>query len=418
MSSKRAFLPVFCFATTALALGLAAGAVPAAAETIYANDFSAVRAYDTELRAPAVTRIIGDVVLENSGAVAIGPDGNLYVLDRGDSFDKMDILRFTADGSPIDTFASATGLVAPEVMKFGPDGDLYVVDGGATPPAVYSFDGVTGAANGAFTTGKDLAALAFGLAFDATGRLYVSDPFSGSSAIHRFNADGSFDTTVLVDKDTKASDLIDFPRGICMGPEGKLYIVDYFAETVFRYDPAGDSVEIYAVVENDPQDCAFGADGSLYVDVFAPSGIAAINRDNSGNAVTPVQRFATDLPGHRTLAVGSATLTPATTSTSVTTSSTGSTSTSSSSSSTSTLADTTTTTVDPAGTLCGDFDGNGAIRASDALAILRAAVGLIEICPLTVCDTDGNGRLAASDALRALQKAVGLAVAMLCPAEA
>lgn len=388
---------------------------PALAETLYVTDLDGVRAYDTDLRAPSATRIITFNELENPGAVTIGPDGNVYVLDRGEDFDKMDILRFTEDGTPAGTLATGTGLVAPESMVFGPGGDLFVVDGGGTPPAVYRFDGTSGAAEGAYTSGKDLNSLAFGLAFDSSDRLYVSDPFSGSSAIHRFADDGTFEATVLEDKDTKPEDLLDFPRGICLGPDGLLYIVDQFAEAVFRYDPNEDSIEPYTFVENDPQDCAFGADTSLYVDVFTPSAVAAINRNPNGTAAEPIARFATDLPAHRSLAIGPATLMPASTSTSVTTSSTGSTSTSSSSSSSSTTEMDVTTTTMMLGTTCGDFDGSGDVKSSDALSILRAAVGLVEVCPLPVCDTDGNGRVAASDALRTLQAAVGFDVELLCP---
>ncbi|MFT4569989.1 MAG: sugar lactone lactonase YvrE [Hyphomicrobiaceae bacterium] len=387
---------------------------PAGAETIYANDFEGVRAYDSADRAPSVTRLIGVSELENSGAVAIGPDGNLYVLDRGESFEKMDILLFSADGTAMGTFITGAGFVAPETMKFGPDGDLFVVDGGGTPPAVYRFDGANGAAKGAFTTGKDLNALAFGLAFDPTGRLYVSDPFASTntSAIHRFNADGSFNETVLVDASTKASDLITSPSGICFGPDGLLYIVDRIEEVVFRYDSNDDSIEIYSPATNDPLDCAFGANGSLYVNVFGPSALTAIDRDGGGNAEFPVIRFATDLPGHRTLAIGPATVTPSSTSTSVTTSSSTGTA-STSSSSTSTEFAVTTTTIAPT-LLCGDFDGNGVIRSSDALQILRAAVGLVEICPTAVCDANGDGQVRASDALRVLQKSVGIEVELLC----
>lgn len=78
---------------------------------------------------------------------------------------------------------------------------------------------------------------------------------------------------------------------------------------------------------------------------------------------------------------------------------------------TTTEAPTTTTTL-PA-TLCGDFDGNGSVKSSDALAVLRAAVGQQE-CPLCVCDVNANGSIAAGDALKVLQFAVGSDVTLTC----
>jgi hypothetical protein len=66
-------------------------------------------------------------------------------------------------------------------------------------------------------------------------------------------------------------------------------------------------------------------------------------------------------------------------------------------------------------TVCGDVSGDNAITASDALAVLHAAVGL-SVCDLCICDADGSGTVAATDALRVLRAAVGQAVTLDCPA--
>jgi hypothetical protein len=52
--------------------------------------------------------------------------------------------------------------------------------------------------------------------------------------------------------------------------------------------------------------------------------------------------------------------------------------------------------------------------AADALATLRAAVGLRE-CPLCVCDIDDSGKVTASDALAVLRAAVGVQIGLNCP---
>jgi hypothetical protein len=56
-----------------------------------------------------------------------------------------------------------------------------------------------------------------------------------------------------------------------------------------------------------------------------------------------------------------------------------------------------------------------AVRASDALFILRTAVGTLA-CQACVCDIDGSGSITATDALVALKIAVGQALALSCPA--
>jgi hypothetical protein len=53
--------------------------------------------------------------------------------------------------------------------------------------------------------------------------------------------------------------------------------------------------------------------------------------------------------------------------------------------------------------------------ASDALAVLRAAVGSLQ-CLLCECDVDGSGGITAVDALATLRIAVGLPSILRCPA--
>jgi len=87
-------------------------------------------------------------------------------------------------------------------------------------------------------------------------------------------------------------------------------------------------------------------------------------------------------------------------------------------------------------TMCGDLDGNGKVAASDALLLLKRAVGQqISIsCPgcaspvseaesspaayaqsLMCGDLDGNGKIAASDSLMLLRHAVGQDIPISCP---
>ncbi len=63
---------------------------------------------------------------------------------------------------------------------------------------------------------------------------------------------------------------------------------------------------------------------------------------------------------------------------------------------------------------CGDPNDSGQVNATDALFVLRTAVGL-ESCDLQVCDANGDLRTTASDALRVLMFSVGLPVGLNCP---
>jgi hypothetical protein len=64
---------------------------------------------------------------------------------------------------------------------------------------------------------------------------------------------------------------------------------------------------------------------------------------------------------------------------------------------------------------CGDPAKPAGITASDALLVLRAAVG-VSSCLVCTCDVDASGSIVASDALAVLRHAVGQNVALTCQA--
>jgi hypothetical protein len=73
---------------------------------------------------------------------------------------------------------------------------------------------------------------------------------------------------------------------------------------------------------------------------------------------------------------------------------------------------TTSTTLPPPP--CGDANGDGLVKAGDALAALRMAVGLVSDCTVARCDVDSSGTVKASDSLRILQFSVGGNVILDC----
>lgn len=68
----------------------------------------------------------------------------------------------------------------------------------------------------------------------------------------------------------------------------------------------------------------------------------------------------------------------------------------------------------PAFLHCGDANGNGSISATDALVVLRRAVGG-QACDFCLCDPNQSSTVTASDALVVLKRGVGQTVSMLCP---
>ena len=58
----------------------------------------------------------------------------------------------------------------------------------------------------------------------------------------------------------------------------------------------------------------------------------------------------------------------------------------------------------------GDVDGDGAVRVSDAVLIMRYALGLIEFTPEQILcgDVDGDGFVKVADAVMVIRIALGL----------
>ena len=63
--------------------------------------------------------------------------------------------------------------------------------------------------------------------------------------------------------------------------------------------------------------------------------------------------------------------------------------------------------------LCGDAHEDESVNASDALAVLRSAVGT-QPCARAICDINRNGSITPADALSVLQYALGQDVSLLC----
>jgi sugar lactone lactonase YvrE len=197
------------------------------------------------------------VELPNPTAVALGPDGALYVSSRFEgqvyrltAADRVEVfcadlgvptgLAFDAEGSlfvgdrsgsifrvsqdkQVDTFASLPSSVAAFHLAFGPDGWLY-----ATAPTLSSHDVLYRISPDRLV---DVVCGGFGrpqgLAFDSDGRLYVADALAGASGLYRIDITQSQPTPEL---------LVSTPAivGIAFDPAGAMVLAS--SDTVWRID--------------------------------------------------------------------------------------------------------------------------------------------------------------------------------------
>jgi sugar lactone lactonase YvrE len=151
--------------------------------------------------------------------LAFDPAGQLYVGDRSGS-----IFRVAQDGSAT-LFASLPASIAAFHLAFGSDGFLYVTGPTLAPRDALYRVGPAGEV--------EIVWAGFGrpqgLAFDATGSLYVVEALAGSSGLYRLRrrTDGRLGEPELV---VASASLI----GVAIDPAGGLVVAS--AETVYRLD--------------------------------------------------------------------------------------------------------------------------------------------------------------------------------------
>ena len=232
-SRRRAFLrSTVLAAVAALVTGAVAGAAP----------FGTITPYTAGLN-PGTS----------PAAIGAGPDGNLWVADRGTT---PALARITPAGV-ITEFS--TGLNAgskPADIDMGDDGNLWFTDQGTTK----AIGRIT--PNGTiteFTAGLNAGALPNGLTAGPDGNLWFADRGT-TPAVGRITPDG---TITEFPTGTGSS-----PRGIVDGPDGNLWFTDAgTTKSIARITPDGMTITRFTAGLNpgsSPRAIDQGPDGNLW----------------------------------------------------------------------------------------------------------------------------------------------------------
>ena len=149
--------------------------------------------------------------------LAFAPDGTLFVGDRSGT-----IFRVDRDGRAT-PFAALPPSVVAFHLALAPDGSLYV-----TAPTLSSYDSIYQIlSDGTVTARYTGFGRPQGLAFDASGMLFVVEALAGSSGLYRFPADGPPELVLA------GPGLV----GVAFGPRGSLVVCSN--ETAYRLVKSG-----------------------------------------------------------------------------------------------------------------------------------------------------------------------------------
>lgn len=237
---------------------VAGGPVPAAVSTVSAD----LARLTVTVPGGAVT---GPVAVTVSGRKMIGPtfylalqsghealdtNGNLYVANE--SFGT--IARITPQGQ-ISTWK--TGLTNPRSLTIR-NRTMYVTCAG-TPTGIVSLnlDDVSAAPLSVGTAGL-VNANPRGIAFDATGRLYVAN--GTNNQIYRFDLSAGTGTPVITSGTNPVS-----PRGLAFGPDGSLYVASLGDNRVIKVNVTTGAGSLFREGFTSPWGLAFDSIGNMYV---------------------------------------------------------------------------------------------------------------------------------------------------------
>lgn len=180
----------------------------------------------------------------------------------------VSVFRISRDGA---RESLVTGLVNPTALALGPDGHLYVSS--RFEGVVYKVDD-----SGHYETAVSDVGIACGLAFTPDGSLLVGDR---SGTIFRVLANGKAAMVASLPASVAAFHL-------AMGPDGNLYVTAptlTARDHVYRVSLDG-KVEIAWSDFGRPQGLTFGPDGALYI-VEALSGASGLYRVELESAAPP-----------------------------------------------------------------------------------------------------------------------------------
>jgi DNA-binding beta-propeller fold protein YncE len=212
----------------------------------------------------------------------VGPDGLLYVTDETFGIRIID----PVDGSQV-ALIKHDDFWQPTDVQVAPDGKVYVADWGANEVFIFSADweiithfGEDGNGPGQFGTFSPDS-----LAVSPDGDIYVlddneTDDEEDFTRIQVFDADGKYLREFPIETDDPEIEEMDF------GPEGNLYLVDWFGDIIYKYSPQGEllgQVGEEALNWAGPRDVAIDQAGNLYVAIWSPEGVMKL--DPQGNLV-------------------------------------------------------------------------------------------------------------------------------------
>jgi uncharacterized protein (TIGR03663 family) len=246
--------------------------------------------------------------LERPSGITIGPNGFVYVADTGNHR----VQKFTADGqfvaawgrhSTLETeIGGVQGFNEPGDVAIAPDGSVYVAD--TWNHRIHQLDGTGNLVNAWGTSAQydpgdgAVGEAAFygprGIAVGPDGRIYVTD--TGNKRVQVFGPDGRF--VFQWGGGGVLEGYLDEPVGIALGSDGAVYVADTWNQRVQVFDAGGAFLRQWAIAGWDSgmadEKPYLAVDAAGYVYVTDPGRYRVLVFDSWGDYLLSFGQYGSD----------------------------------------------------------------------------------------------------------------------------
>lgn len=214
------------------------------------------------------SRGVGDGQFSGVSGIAVGPDGSVYIADAGN----LRVQKFDSTGIFITKWGGVGNgngqFYFPEGIAIGADDFIYVAERGNDRIQKFDLNGAFIAKWGSYGKGDGEFDSPWGIAVGFDGFVYVVDTYN--HRVQKFDNKGTF---IKKWGNQGAGDgQFSYPKGIAVGPDGSVYVVDYGNDRIQKFDSQGSFITKWGGSHgsgdgqfNFPNGIAVGPDGSIYV---------------------------------------------------------------------------------------------------------------------------------------------------------